>query len=121
MAITTQPDTVMENAMINSDSLQRVADGDPTLLQELLATFFQSTREDILNLKAAVNNHQNTLVASFAHRIKGGAVIVGAEQLALLADNLEHCGQQVQTERYEPLFLELQDTFRQIESQYPGL
>ncbi len=121
MAIITLPDTVMENAMINPDNLQQVADGDRILQQELLATFFQSTREDILNLKAAVNNHQNTLVTSFAHRIKGGAVIVGAERLALLAGDLEHCGQQLQTERYELLFLELQDTFRQIESQYPGL
>ncbi len=107
--------------MINPEDLREYTDGDPELLQELLATFFQSTREDILNLKAAVNNHQNTLVVSFAHRIKGGAVIVGAKQLASLADDLEQCGQQMQTDCYEPLFLKLQDSFRLIESEYPAL
>ena len=107
--------------MINLDTLQQIAADDPVLLHELLATFFRSTREDILNLKAAVNNHQNAQVVSFAHRIKGGAVVVGADQLILLASHLEHYGQQAQTEHYESLFLELQDAFRQIEFQYPGL
>lgn len=107
--------------MINLDTLQQIAADDPILLHELLATFFRSTREDILNLKAAVNNHQNAQVVSFAHRIKGGAVVVGADQLVLLASHLEHYGQQAQTEHYESLFLELQDAFRQIEFQYPGL
>ncbi len=107
--------------MINLDTLQQITADDPVLLHELLATFFRSTREDILNLKAAVNNQQNSQVVSFAHRIKGGAVIVGADQLVLLASDLEHSGQQAQTDRYEPLFLELQDAFRQIEYHYPGL
>ena len=111
----------MEDNMINLDTLQQITADDPLLLHELLATFFRSTREDILNLKAAVNNHQNSQVVSFAHRIKGGAVIVGADQLVLLASDLEHSGQQAQTERYEPLFLELQDAFRRIEYQYPDL
>ena len=111
----------MEDIMINLDTLRQITADDPVLLQELLATFFRSTREDILNLTAAINNHQNSQVASLAHRIKGGAVIVGADQLVLVARHLEHYGQQAQTERYEPLLLELQDAFRQIESQYPDL
>ena len=107
--------------MLNLDNLHQITDGDEALLEELLSTFFQSTREDILNLKAAVNNQQATLIASFAHRIKGGAVIVGADQLATLAGDLERSGQQVEPERYDTLFLELQDTFTSIETLYPGL
>ena len=107
--------------MINLDTLRQFTADDPVLLQELLTTFFRSTREDILNLKTAINNHQNSQVASFAHRIKGGAVIVGADQLVLVAGHLERHGQQAQTERYEPLLLELQDAFRQIELQHPNL
>ncbi len=107
--------------MLNLENLQQVADGDKALLEELLSTFFQSTREDILNLKAAVNNQQAALIVSFAHRIKGGAAIVGADQLALLAGDLEHSGQQAEPERYERLFFELQDSFKSIEALYPNL
>lgn len=107
--------------MINLENLHQITDGDEALLEELLTTFFQSTREDILNLKAAVNNQQTPLIVNFAHRIKGGAAIVGAEQLAILAGDLEQSGQQVEPERYDPLFLELQDTFNSIEALYPKL
>ncbi|WP_257285017.1 Hpt domain-containing protein [Endozoicomonas sp. SESOKO1] len=107
--------------MINLENLHQITDGDEVLLEELLSTFFQSTREDILNLKAAVNNQQTTLVAKFAHRIKGGAAIVGAEQLAIIAGDLEQSGQQVETDRFDPLFLQLNDTFNSIEALYPDL
>ena len=107
--------------MLNLENLHQITDGDEGLLEELLSTFFQSTREDILNLKAAVNNQQTPLIVSLAHRIKGGAAIVGAEQLAILAGDLEQSGQQVLPEHYDPLFLELQDTFNSIEAMYPNL
>ncbi len=107
--------------MLNLENLNQVVDGDEALLEELLSTFFQSTREDILNLKTAVNNRQNVLIVSFAHRIKGGAAIVGADQLASLAGDLEYSGQQIESEHYEPLFLKLHDSFKRIEAHYPNL
>lgn len=107
--------------MLNLENLNQVADGDQALLEELLSSFFQSTRKDILNLKTAVNNQQSALIASLAHRIKGGAAIVGAEQLASLAGGIEHSGQQASPEHYEPLFIELQSTFKSIENLYPDL
>ena len=39
----------------------------------------------------------------------------------MLAGDLEQSGQQVEPERYDPLFLELQDTFNSIEALYPKL
>ena len=107
--------------MLNLENLNQVADGDQALLEELLSTFFQSTREDILNLKAAINNQQSPLIASLAHRIKGGAAIAGADQLASLAGDIEHSGQQVSPDRYELLFIELQSSFKSIEDLYPDL
>ncbi|USE35258.1 Hpt domain-containing protein [Endozoicomonas sp. SCSIO W0465] len=107
--------------MINLENLHQITDGDEVLLEELLSTFFQSTREDILNLKAAVNNQQTALIVNFAHRIKGGAAVVGAEHLVTLAGDLEQSGQQMEPERYDPLFLQLQDTFNRIEALHPNL
>lgn len=112
----------MEGSMLNLENLQQALDGDEALLEELLSTFLQSIREDILNLKAAVNNQQSALIISFAHRIKGAAAIVGAGQLASLAGDLEHSGQQAEEpDRYEHLFIELQDSFKSIEALYPNL
>ncbi len=107
--------------MLNLENLEQIVDGDQALLEELLSTFFQSTREDLLNLKAAVNNQQSPLIASLAHRIKGGAAVVGAEHLAALAGNMENFGKQANPKQYEPLFFELQETFKSIESSYPNL
>ncbi|MFK0569998.1 Hpt domain-containing protein [Endozoicomonas sp.] len=107
--------------MLNLDNLNQVTDGDQELLEELLSTFFQCTREDILNLKTAVNNQQSGLIASLAHRIRGGAAIVGAEQLASLAGDIEYSGKQASPERYEQLFLELQNSFKSVEGLYPDL
>ena len=104
--------------MLNLDNIKDIVDGDQELLNELLSTFFQATREDILNLHAAVNNHQTSLVNSLAHRIKGGAAMIGAEQLAELAGDIEH---QTDPERYELLFVDLQRSFAMIESLYPDL
>ena len=107
--------------MLNLEKLEHIADGDQALLEELLSTFLQSTREDLLNLKAAVNNQQNPLIVSLAHRIKGGAVVVGADYLATLAGDMENVGKQASPDHYEPLLFELQETFKSIEASFPDL
>lgn len=106
--------------MLNLENLNQLADGDETLREKLLTAFFQTTSEDILNLKAAVHNHQSSLVASFAHRIKGGAAILGAEQLVSLANEMEHAGHQDNHSQYEKRFDELQAHFKKIEHLFPG-
>ena len=104
--------------MLNMNNLNQITDGDDALLGELLTTFFQSTREDILNLQAAVNNQQKMLIINFSHRIKGAAAIVGADQLAAVASDLEQSGQDMKVDRYDPLLLELQSAFKEIENSY---
>ena len=53
-------------------------------------------------------------VASLAHRIKGSSMIVGAEKLTQLTQNLETAGQQANTEVFMPLFAEIKDVYSQV-------
>ncbi len=106
--------------MLDLQQLRDISHGDPILLDELLKTFIQTTREDLRNLQTAVNNRQNPLIASVAHRIKGGASIVGAHQLMSLAEDLEKKGNQGSEDRYDDLMVSMQDNFAAIERLYPG-
>ena len=106
--------------MLDLQNLKDITAGDQTLLDELLKTFIQTTREDMLNLKTAVNNRQSPLIAETAHRIKGGAAIVGASQLVSMAGNMERMGVQSSEDQYDRLMSDMQDNFTAIEHLYPG-
>ena len=106
--------------MLDLNNLKDITDGDSELLDELLQTFIQTTREDMLNLKTAVNNRQNPLIADAAHRIKGGAAIVGANQLFSMADDMEQMGNTGTNQRYDSLLEAMQSNFNSIEQLYPS-
>ena len=106
--------------MLNLNNLKDITAGDQALLDKLLKTFIQTTREDMLNLTAAVNNRQSPLIAETAHRIKGGAAIVGATQLFSMAGDMERMGVQSSEDQYDRLISAMQDNFSAIEHLYPG-
>ena len=106
--------------MLDLSNLSQITDGDESLMEELIETFLQTTREDIKHLESAINQHQLKEISGFAHRIKGGASIVGASQLYLLAENLEYSPKQCFKEN-SSLFSEMQESFHSIEKSYPSL
>ena len=86
-------------------------------MNELIRTFLQTTRDDIKHLESAINQHQIKDISDFAHRIKGGAAIVGASQLYHLAENLEKSPKQCFKER-NTLLNEMKESFHFIEQSY---
>ena len=106
--------------MLDLTNLDQIADGDSDLIDELIKTFLQTTREDIKHLAAAISHHRAKEISELAHRIKGGAAIVGAHQLYNLAENLEHSPKQRLTESNTAL-RDVQSSFQAIENLYPGL
>ena len=105
--------------MLDLNNLSLITDGDDTLMDELIKTFLQTTREDITKLRSAIQQQQIKDISDFAHRIKGGAAIVGASQLYSLAENIEHTPRQCLNQN-NSLLNEIQESFKAIESLYPG-
>ena len=105
--------------MLNLENLHQITDGDDELLNELIKIFFQTTREDISHLEIAVKAHKLSDVTDLAHRIKGGAAIVGATQLKRLAEDLEQQRSKTPT-LSRSLLSDIQQNFRAIEDLYPG-
>ncbi|OED45390.1 hypothetical protein ACH42_05085 [Endozoicomonas sp. (ex Bugula neritina AB1)] len=106
--------------MLNLNNLKEITDGDPELLDQLIKTFIETTREDMQELKNAVKNRQSSLVAATAHRIKGGAAIVGATQLYSMAGDMERLGINELETNYDSLLLDMQNNFTAIENLYTG-
>ena len=105
--------------MLDLRNLSQITDGDDNLMNELIKTFLHTTREDIKHLESAIRQHQTKDISGFAHRIKGGASIVGASQLYLLAENLEQSQKQSLKEN-STLLQDIQELFHSIEKSYPG-
>ena len=105
--------------MLDLSNLSQITDGDKKLMSELIKTFLHTTREDIKHLESAISQHQTKDISSLAHRIKGGAAIVGASELYSLAENLEHSPKQCLKEN-STLLSEIQKKFHSIEKLHSG-
>lgn len=106
--------------MLDLDGLSAICDGDDSLINEFIKTFLQTTRDDIQHLEKAIDQRQTKEISDLAHRIKGGAAIVGASQLHRLVEDLERSPGQCLTEN-NTLFREVIDSLKAIEKLYPGL
>ena len=100
--------------MLNLENLQDVTGGDQALIESLLAEFIKVTDEDIANLQEAVAHHQDNQVTSLAHRIKGAAAVIGAEQLTRLTQLLENAGRSGQQEQYQDLLTEIENSYSAV-------
>ncbi|MRI32176.1 hypothetical protein EOPP23_04090 [Endozoicomonas sp. OPT23] len=106
---------IMEDVeMINLDSLNELTDGDSTLLGSLLDEFLNTTETDLQSLKEGVEKGYSDKVASLSHRIKGSSMIVGAEKLTRLTQDLETAGQQANTDVFSPLLSEIEEVYSQV-------
>lgn len=106
--------------MLDLDKLSMITDSDDDLINKLIRTFLETTREDIEHLELAINKHRVKEISNLTHRIKGGAAIVGANQLYQLTENLEKNPWQCFTEN-NTLFRDLQNSFQAIEKSHSGL
>ena len=105
--------------MLDLQSLSQITAGDEALMNDLIKTFVQTTREDIRSLELAIKQQKIKEISGVAHRIKGGAAIVGASQLHELAASIEQSPRQCLPEKDHQL-KEIQELFQHIEQLYPG-
>ena len=88
-----------------SSALHEIAGGDEELIAELMAEFRAGLRKSIDLLQAAEGVKE---WRDCAHRLKGGALAIGADRIAALAVSAEE-----QPERRAELLPEVEAAFRE--------
>lgn len=69
--------------------LHQLTQGDAALTQRIVQALIETNREDADALRQALENRDHALLAGHAHRIAGGARVVGAEATLQAARKLE--------------------------------
>ena len=74
---------------LEEDRLKDVCGHDPTLEQEVIQMYLESTREALAGMRAALAAGDATLLRGLAHGLKGGSRTVGAAAVGELAHEIE--------------------------------
>jgi len=74
---------------LDEDRLEDVCGHAPTLEQEVIQMYLESTRETLANMHAALEARDTTLLRALAHGLKGGSRTVGAAAVGELAHEIE--------------------------------
>jgi len=72
------------------DALERF-DNDREIYLELLETFLALPPYDFTEMKKMLESKETVSVMQYMHKIKGGALTIGAEELASATSRLEEC------------------------------
>lgn len=79
----------LRDAPVDETALRELAGTDPVRLREFLRRYCDSAADDLRALDEALRA-RNGSVADIAHRIRGAALMVGAREVASLAEAMEH-------------------------------
>ncbi len=77
------------NGLLDAAALDALTGGDAELGASLIQDFLQESRADLHALRAALNARDTDNARRQAHRIKGAARMVGAHEIARLAEQIE--------------------------------
>ncbi len=99
--------------MFNLTNLKSI-ESDPVILNQFLQVFFKTTKEDLENLNTAIIMDNNQQITHLAHRIRGSALLVGAEKLVDLAGALESNNFGSPTKTRESLYTALMAEFENL-------
>ena len=102
------------SAVIDEAVLLECVAGDAGRVQELLRSFCQSSGQDLANLEAAWRGDQ-IAVGPVAHRIKGAALMVGAQEVALVAARIERSTRHPHSTDLAPLVERLRQAVARVE------
>jgi signal transduction histidine kinase/DNA-binding response OmpR family regulator len=81
-----------EQIPVNMDDLLKRCAGKESFALQMLTQFVERTRTEVVDLKEAIEHRDGVVVKALAHRIKGTAATLAAEQLRQCAARLEECG-----------------------------
>lgn len=87
--VTPEQPTTATTKLIDLEALERLANGDAQALKHLLEPLISSLEDDMAALLKAFTKHDLPGLSDVAHRVKSGARMVKAQQLALCCENVE--------------------------------
>jgi len=79
---------------VNMQHLLRRCAGKETFALRMLAQFIERSGDEVDEIEAAIERQDSVAVKALAHRIKGAAATLAAEQLRRCAAQIEECGKQ---------------------------
>jgi len=95
-----------------TDALERF-DNDKEIYLELLETFITLPPYDFAEMKKMLEREDTLSVMRFMHKIKGGALTIGAEDLACTTSRLEECIRTSTNDNPAELLSEVEKTYLQ--------
>lgn len=92
-------------APVNLSFVKDYAEHDPEVEQHLVRTFYEKSMTDLKNMKANLSKSRHKSWAEFAHRLKGSAGYLGAEDLKTLCQTAQLMEDAKSTDKKETLKL----------------
>ena len=78
---------------VDWDALRTSSMADPELAIELIELFLSDTPIQLESLRGCVDQSNSEATRRFAHQIKGSCLVIGAERMAHLCEELETAGE----------------------------
>ena len=108
--MSSQPASVLDLEAIAN--LRALGDeGDDTFLREIIGIYLEDVPQRITDLKSARAADDKPLYVRSAHTIKGSSANVGATEMRLLAEKMEHRAKVEPLPGLDPALSELEATF----------
>jgi len=104
-----------ERPIVNLAALQTITGDDTVLEKELLGIFLSETRSNLKTMKQCIGDANSGLWPDIAHKMKGGASNIGAEDLRILCAVAQHMPDGDAKAR-EKLFSDLKEIFTDVET-----
>ena len=108
------PYNVMELRILNLEPLKAIVDNDPELIKEVTQLFLEQMPGYIETLQKACTAQQAEAIKVTAHTIKGSASYLGAEQLVMIAKQLEAKAQENRLADCEELVQALLNNYEEV-------
>jgi DNA-binding response OmpR family regulator len=102
-----------ENSPINRERLRLLYGTDK--IDDILAVFLSANEALLCELKSAINRHDQLEAERVAHELKGSAFAVSAEQMSILARDLENSAQNGEWQKALQIYAELAIAFVKIQ------
>lgn len=100
------------NSLINHASLARFTN-KPDLVQRLVRVYLESAHSIVQSIEAGADAGDMEQVAFGAHSLKGSSVEIGAEQLALLSQQLQEAARSGDRASVAPLAKNVSGCYQQ--------
>ncbi|MEM9539703.1 MAG: PAS domain S-box protein [Cyanobacteria bacterium P01_E01_bin.42] len=107
-----QPTT--NNQLINLEQLDAITDGDLEFQAELLQSFLEDARVDVLQAKQALQDKKPDVLGQKVHRIKGAAANLAITELAHISAVLETQARENQFENPDRLLAKMEELIEEV-------